>query len=184
MSDTPEDELPPNWDRVAWAASAREYALNRLTVAPPAPEDYAGPIPVGLCPTCGHDPCQTPGFCASCRAVDRRNERERQTPTARSLKIRRLVADPTVSLDRAWNELNSGRQRVEAAQTTVDALMVSLLNRGPAALTEIDTRWRIGQLSHKQALKVMDRLLKPKHWTPWSESEVKEFFRLYKELHK
>jgi hypothetical protein len=101
-----------------------------------------------ICPTCGADPCINPGFCALCRETDRRRQQQ-QTP-ARPPDTRR------------------------AAETTVEALMYSLRQRGVRALDETDTRRRLAELSDEQLVEVGARLrrLNPEIAAAWTADQV------------
>jgi hypothetical protein len=136
MTNKPPPDWLSGWDYEAWARTAREYAAERAPTAPLSPSDYAGPIPVGRCPTCGGDPCNLPSFCAMCRAVDRRNA---QIPTIKPRTPER-----------------------RSSPATVEALMYSLRERGVGALDEPDTRRCVSELDDAQAIEVAARLLKPK----------------------
>lgn len=181
MTTGPPPDWPHGWNSESWAAAARDYAANRKDAAPLEPQDWAGPVPVGVCPTCGGDPCPLPGFCARSRAVDRRNARLKEAPSERDLRRERLSRSD-VSLDAMWNELNRVIP-MRAAVSSVEALMIGLRRAGVAALKEPKVRKIIAELDRGQYLDVADKLLNPKpHNTPWSEQEVEAFMRLYKEV--
>jgi hypothetical protein len=86
------------------------------------------------------------------------------------------LAEPGVSLERAWHELNSAHFRGRAAQSTVEALMFSLRSRGIKALDEPDTQLRISELSEQQLHEVGGRLqrLKPEIARAWSAEDVEQ----------
>jgi hypothetical protein len=71
-------------------------------------------------------------------------------------RLRRLMADD-VTLERAWHEINHPTGR--AAESTVDALMRALRERGTAALAEPETRRRLADLSSTQVREVLARLM-------------------------
>jgi hypothetical protein len=70
-------------------------------------------------------------------------------------RLRKLL-DDDVSLERAWHEIN---KRADAADSTVEALMFSLRERGVAALSEPETRRRLANLSSAQVREVLARLI-------------------------
>jgi ribonucleoside-diphosphate reductase alpha chain len=72
--------------------------------------------------------------------------------------MRRLL-DPNVSLERAYHEINQHR-RDGAAQSTIEALMLSLRSRGVEALGEPNTLRRIDDSSSAQLREVLARLIK------------------------
>jgi hypothetical protein len=72
------------------------------------------------CPTCGADPCVNPGFCAACRDADRRKARGEQP---RHIEPHRWRTAP----------LNEARP---TPQTTIEAIMYCVRERGLAALKE------------------------------------------------
>jgi hypothetical protein len=114
----------------------------------------------------------SPSFAALCREADKK---QRRKPTDQHLELlRKLMADG-VSLERAWHEINAAHVRGRAAQSTVEALMYSLRERGTKALEEPDTKRRITQLSEQQLHEVGGRLqrLKPEIAKPWSPDEVR-----------
>jgi hypothetical protein len=102
-------------------------------------------------PTCGAEPCILPSFCEACRKADAR--RQQQEPPAGLPDTRR------------------------AAETTVEALMYSLRQRGVRALDESDIRRRMSELDDEQAIEVARRLLKPKLAInkAWTADDVRLF---------
>jgi hypothetical protein len=103
---------------------------------------------------------------------------------ARLRRLRRLLND-NVSFERAWHELHADHFRGRAAQTTVEALMYSLRERGTKALAEPDTKRRIGELSEEQLHEVGGRLqrLKPEIAKPWTPDEVRSLLAAWMECH-
>jgi hypothetical protein len=99
-------------------------------------------------------------------------KRRREAEPERLAQLRRLL-DDSVSIERAWSELNQWR-RDGAPQTTVEALMFSLRSRGVGTLGESDTRRRLSELNAAQLREVALRLrkLKPKIARAWSPKEV------------
>src|SRR5262249_62180354 len=99
--------------------------------------------------------------------------------TAAAVLLRLL--DPSTSLERAWNEMNSravtdGR----AAVSTVEALIFGLRERGAKALRETHTRQRLAQLDDHQALEISRRLqrFKPEIAPAWSAGAVEQLLQL------
>jgi hypothetical protein len=70
------------------------------------------------------------------------------------------LLDPKASLERAWHELNSLKDRAAAA--TIEALMMGLRERGIAALTEPKVRRRLSECDEQQVVEVGNRLQKLK----------------------
>jgi hypothetical protein len=89
-------------------------------------------------------------------------------------RLRRLLND-NISFERAWHELSTNHTKGRAAQSTVEALMYSLRERGVKALEESDTRRRLAQLDDEQLIEVGNRLqrLKPQIASAWTADEVK-----------
>ena len=101
----------------------------------------------------------------------------------RLAQLRRLMAD-NISLDRTWAELNQ-RQRVDAPQATVEALMFSLRS-GVAALSTPDTQRRLSELDLEQVREVCGRVQNFKQHIapPWTEADVGLLIELAIELRK
>jgi hypothetical protein len=89
-------------------------------------------------------------------------------------RLRRLLTADDVSLQRADSEINSNRLRGRAADSTVEALMYSLRERGVKALDEAGACRRLAELSDEQTIEVGRRLrkLKPEIARPWTADEV------------
>jgi hypothetical protein len=103
--------------------------------------------------------------------------------TAAAALLRLL--DPSISLERAWNEMNSGAvTEGRAAVSTVEALMFGLRARGAKALDETHTRQRLTQLDDDQALEIAGRLqrLKREIAPAWSADEVQQLLELRETL--
>jgi hypothetical protein len=82
----------------------------------------------------------------------------------------------SVTIDRAYSELN---HRDGAAQSTVEALMYSLRERGTKALAEPDTKRRLSQLSNAQTIEVGKRLQRLRSNIgrgPWSFDDIRQLF--------
>jgi hypothetical protein len=90
-----------------------------------------------FCDKCGAQPCVNPSFCAACQKADAeaRTQRERD----KTARLRSLMSD-SVSLDRAWAELNNNRP---TPLVIVEAIKVAVRARGIAALQEPATRARL-----------------------------------------
>jgi hypothetical protein len=86
-------------------------------------------------------------------------------------RLRRLM-DDGVSLDRAWHELNSVRNR-PAASATLEALVFSL-RRGAQELLQPDTRRRLSELAEGQLEAVCHRVqnFKPAIAQAWPPDDV------------
>src|SRR5262249_3917308 len=83
---------------------------------------------VSECPTCGASPCRTTEFCRTCSEADQR--RPKDSPQV--LRARRLLED-SVTLERAWRELNEQRP---TPQTVIEAVLYCMRERGLEALQE------------------------------------------------
>jgi len=92
---------------------------------------------VGACITCGADPCTNPGFCASCREADKRRIRGEQPRYIDTWdNAGRLPSGwERMSISTLWSALNYGVWR-PTPQSTIDAIVHSVRERGPAALLE------------------------------------------------
>jgi hypothetical protein len=90
-------------------------------------------------------------------------------------KLRRLVADPNVTLERMWSEVN----RQPAPTATLEALMHSLRTRGLSAVSEPNTRRRLMQMDDQQLAEIVQRLLKPKIGQPWLQQDVENLIELH-----
>jgi hypothetical protein len=119
-------------------------------------------------------------FRAACRKADARQRQSPEDPAI--LRARRLLADDGISLERAWHELNSTPGR--AANSTVEALMLGLRERGVGALREPHVRRRLAELDDAQALKVAERLqkLKPKIARAWQADQIEALMQLRETL--
>jgi hypothetical protein len=67
-----------------------------------------------------------------------------------------------------------------AAESTVEALMLGLRQRGLKALTEPPVKRRLSELSDEQLIEVGNRLqrLKPEIARPWLPKEIKSLFQV------
>ena len=124
----------------------------------------------------------SPNFAALCRAAD--EKQRRQSPDTSIERTRRLLADD-VTLERAWAEIHRAHFRGRAAESTVEALMFALRERGIAAVQEPYVRFRLAQLSEAQLIEVGDRLqrLEPHIAQAWSPDEIAELISAWKARH-
>src|ERR1700730_1272843 len=85
------------------------------------------------CSGCGRCPCVNRSFCRACRrvAAAERKAGRQVRESASVLRARRLLAD-SISLERAWHELNDGRNHA-TPRATIEALMHCVRERGLAA---------------------------------------------------
>jgi hypothetical protein len=92
------------------------------------------------------------------------------------VELRRLrpLLNTEVSLPHVYAEIRARRTIGRAADSIVEALMLSLRGRGVQALDEPDTRRRLGQLNDEQIVEVGDRFqrLKPEIARAWSAEEI------------
>src|SRR5262249_28667745 len=96
----------------------------------------------------------------------------------------RALLDDSVSLERAYAEIHARHFAGRAAESTVEALMLGLRERGTAALQELKVRGRLVQLSEGQLREVAGRLgnRKPKIARPWSSVEIEHLLMAWREL--
>ena len=128
------------------------------------------PVRQPACPTCGDSPCRSPHFCRACRDVDARKARSEKPHYVDASLWRepphdlRALLDRSVSLQRAWAELN-GRPHVDAPRATVKALLYELRTHGLAALSHPNCLRRLDHVSTAQLRELLARLIKlrPKH---------------------
>jgi hypothetical protein len=76
------------------------------------------------------------------------------------------------------------RQRQGAADSTVEALMLGLRERGTAALGEGPVQQRLAQLDEEQVIRVGDRLqtLRPHIAKAWAPAEVQQLLETWEGL--
>ena len=117
-------------------------------------------------------------FEAACREADRRTAAR---PPDRNLALPRRLLDSTVSLERAYAELN---QRSDAAASTVETLMYSL-QRGVDELAKLDTQRRLSELSEDQLRAVCGRLqnFKPEIASAWTPEEIEALMNIWSAVH-
>jgi hypothetical protein len=90
-------------------------------------------------------------------------------------RLGRLM-DDSVSLDRAWHELNNVRNR-PAPSATLEALVFSLRSRGVQALEEPDVLRRLAQLDDAQA-----RELKPHIASAWTPEDMQVLLTVWSKI--
>jgi hypothetical protein len=89
-------------------------------------------------------------------------ERKRTTsPDTRSPDTRRLfdLLDDSVSLERAWNEINNPLSR-PTPQTTIEAILYCVRERGLAALKEPANIERLSRCDAATMLQIKSRIAK------------------------
>ena len=127
------------------------------------------------CVTCGTEPCVNPSFCRTCRKADVKYRR------APDVERHRALLDDSVSIDRAYREINADRP---TPQVTVEALMHEL-RKGIDALKGASARRRLSDdLSREQLVAVGDRLMKfkPNIAFAWKPEEVEALFLFWSNL--
>jgi len=99
-----------------------------------------------------------------------------ETDPERLKRLRNLLKDST-SFSAAYYEI--ARRDGGAPQPTVEALMLSLRERGTRALEGGATKRRLSELNDRQVIEVGDRLqnLKPEIARAWTAEEVKTLLR-------
>ena len=123
-----------------------------------------------------------PSFAKACRAADEKRRRQRVNPAIE--RARRLLESGT-TLERVWQETNHPwRAEGRAAESTVEALMLGLRERGTAALREPKVRRRLSELSDEQVIEVGTRLrkLKPEIARPWTAEQVAILMQMREQL--
>jgi len=121
------------------------------------------------CPTCGCDPCRNPSFCRACRDVDRRSRGEPfryyrplvEIEPERLKFLRRLMSDD-VSLERASADFNDPKNR-PTPQTTIEAIVYVVRERGLAALREPATAERLERCDAQAKEEIERRIEGLKH---------------------
>jgi hypothetical protein len=150
-----EIDLHPAIDEL-WAAAERDGLVNKL--GPDEVQrilaDAFAPVRADLLPRAEDDDDST--FAAACEAADAKQASK--SPDPHLDKLRQLMADE-VTLDRAYSKIHREHFRGRAAARTVEALMLSLRERGTAALAEPQTRRRLATLSSAQVREVLARLI-------------------------
>jgi hypothetical protein len=95
-------------------------------------------------------------FEEACRRAD--EKRRREAEPERLAQLRRLH-DDSVSLERAWAELNR-RARVDAPRAAVEALLYELRTHGLATMSHPNCLRRLDHVSTAQLREVLGRLIK------------------------
>lgn len=126
-----------------------------------AAEELERPVRQPACPTCG----ESSYFCRACRDADARKARSEKPHYVDASLLRepphdlRTLLDRSVSLQRAWAELNR-RPRVAAPRATVEALLYELRTHGLAALERPSCRRRLADVSSAQLRDVIAALIR------------------------
>jgi glycine/D-amino acid oxidase-like deaminating enzyme len=115
-------------------------------------------------------------FAEACRKADERRARAPRDP---SVERARFLMDDAVSFQAAYAAFDRERAKHGAPETLVEALMYSLRERGTAALTERDTRRRLGQLSRNQIDKVGDRLQRLPLNPRWTQADINKLIETW-----
>jgi hypothetical protein len=123
-------------------------------------------------PSATKTPCRSLGFCRACRDADARKARSEKPHYVDASLWREpphyvaALLDRSVSLDRAWAELNR-RRLVDASQATVEALLNEMRTHSLAALKRPSCRRRLADASSAQLRDIIARLirLRPKYST-------------------
>jgi len=101
-----------------------------------------------MCETCERDPCVNPSFCAASRKADREIGQQRLPPGVPPGWDR-------MSLDALWARLNQARA---TPQSTVEAVMVCVRERGLKALEESANLERLSRCDESARAKINDRI--------------------------
>jgi hypothetical protein len=139
--------------------------MNPVTLIETHRNGIEPPVRQPPCPICGENPCRTPTFCRACRDADAwkaRNEKPhyidaslwRQPP-----QDRYALLDRSVSLERAWAELNQ-RHHIDAPQMTVEALVYELRTHGLAGFNRLNCLSWLSDVSTAQLREVIARLIR------------------------
>jgi hypothetical protein len=99
-----------------------------------------------------------PSFCRFCRRADTHRANEGQPESAHVVRLPRLVED-TMSLERAWTEVNQRRGN-GVPQSTVEALIYELRRHGLIALQHSNCLRRLDDVSTAHLREVLSRLIK------------------------
>jgi hypothetical protein len=112
------------WNSPNWSEAAEKYHKDRPKSAPVTGRTFS----------------------ETCRLADRKlaaeRKAERRVEDVDILRAHRIINDPSISLERAWYELNDPRNH-PTPQATVDAIMYAVRARGLAALKEPATLMRL-----------------------------------------
>jgi hypothetical protein len=107
---------------------------------------------------CGQLPCVNPSFCRVCR-IEAHKPRRRgvlsvEIEPARLERARRML-DPSVSLERAYAEFN---KPLSTPQTTIEAILHCVRERGLAALKEPANQERLLRCDAAACQRINDRI--------------------------
>src|SRR5262249_33731006 len=112
--------------------------------------------------------------------------------TSPTTKIPMFISEAAMTLPRNWEKLSLDQlywtlndpRRHPTPQSTVEALMYSLRERGVAALSEPDCRRRLSELSDDQMREVATRLqkLKPEIAPAWGAEQIEMLFKTKAQL--
>jgi hypothetical protein len=117
------------------------------------------------CAICDENPCRSPSFCRACRDADARKARSEKPHYVDASLWREpphyvpALLDRSVSLERAWAELNR-RALVDAPRATVEALLCELRTHGLATMSHPNCLRRLDHVSTAQLREVLGRLIK------------------------
>ena len=103
---------------------------------------------MSACETCGNNPCVNPSFCAASRKADREIGQQRLPPGVPPGWDR-------MSLDALWARLNQARS---TPQSTVEAVMVCVRERGLKALEERANIEQLLRCDESARAKINDRI--------------------------
>jgi hypothetical protein len=115
---------------------------------------------MSACMTCGAEPCVNTSFCAMCREADQRKargERPRYIDT---------WGDPPAYFPRDWDRMPIDElwrlfnERRPTAQTTVEAIMLAVRERGLGALQEPGTKERLARCDAAAIKQIDQRITK------------------------
>jgi hypothetical protein len=112
-------------------------------------------------------------FAEACRKADERARSKSRDPHIEWL---RSLMDDNVSLERAYAGVHARHFAGRAAESTVEALMLGLRERGTSALAEPATRQRLRQLNAGQIDELGDRLQRLSS-RPWSPEDIQQLIR-------
>jgi hypothetical protein len=114
---------------------------------------------------CDADPCGSPSFCRVSRYADRRKARGEQP---RYANVDWQLADvipgwAMVSPERLWDEINQHAcERYGTPQTTIEAILYSVRERGLAALTEPENVERFARCDVAAQKQIRERIARMK----------------------
>jgi hypothetical protein len=123
----------------------------------------------------------SPSFARLCRAADK--QQRRKPIDARIARACRLLADD-IPFEQAWYELKVMARRSQAAASTVEALVYQL-RQGGVALSDLNAKRRLAELSEQQLHEVSMRLQRfmPHIARAWTPSEIELLVQIWSNLH-